>query len=95
MRKPAVATDVKSTNNIQARTLRKAEELLGGRRNLAAHLGVKAEEIEQWMTSNRPIPRALFLRVVEVLLDEAEGGSSADFPDPPPERSAAALSRYD
>lgn len=73
--------------------MRKAAELLGGRDQLAAHLGVKADEIEKWLTSTRPIPRELFLRVVEVILDD-DPHSWSDASEPPPDRSAAPTSHW-
>lgn len=67
--------------------------MLGGRRALAERLGVKAAEIEKWIAGKAPLPRDIFLRVVDMIIDELAPDADADEPgDPPAPRSSAAWS---
>ncbi|MGQ0545530.1 MAG: YdaS family helix-turn-helix protein [Betaproteobacteria bacterium] len=82
--------------SVQIRALQKAIELAGGRRALAARLGVKAADIEKWLGGRAEVPRDVFLRVVELLVDELAPDADADEPgDPPLPRSSAAWSPQD
>lgn len=81
-------------HSVHIRALRKAAELSGGRRELAARLGVKLEDVEKWAAGTVAIPRELFLRIVAVILDElAPEEGLSDPPDEPPSRSSAPASR--
>jgi len=84
------------TVTVQSRALQKAAELIGGRKDLAARLGVTVEEIEKWTAGTRRTPREIFLRVVDVLLDElSPSNDSSDANEPPPGRSSQAYPRQD
>jgi DNA-binding transcriptional regulator YdaS (Cro superfamily) len=48
----------------------KAIGLAGGRRALAERLGVKAGDIEKWVSGRAELPREALLRVVEIIIDE-------------------------
>lgn len=81
-------------HSVHVRALRKAAELTGGRKQLAARLGVKPEDVEKWAAGTAGISRELFLRIVAVILDElAPPEGLSDPPDAPPSRSSAPASR--
>jgi hypothetical protein len=84
-----VATDV------PIRALQKAAELVGGRKSLADRLGVKAAEIEKWVSGKEAIPREVFLRVVDLIIDEITPAGDSESGEPPPGRSSAPFSRRD
>jgi hypothetical protein len=84
-------------NTVQSRALSKAADLLGGRKSLADRLGVTVADIEKWTLGTRPTPREIFLRVVELILDELPppDATSSEPPESPPRRSSAASSQRD
>ena len=57
--------------SITARLLGRAAELVGGREALCHELQVPGTELDLWMAGARPMPRSLFLKVADLLLDEA------------------------
>jgi DNA-binding transcriptional regulator YiaG len=82
--------------SVQSRALRKAAELVGGQKRLAQRLGVNVAEIEIWTEGKRATPREIFLRVVDLIIDEitpSEGSSEPD--EPPGGRSSAPFSHRD
>jgi len=82
--------------SVQIRALQKAAELAGGRRALAERLGVKAAEIEKWASGKAELPREVFLRVVELIIDElTPEGDASESGDPPAPRSSSAWSPRD
>jgi hypothetical protein len=86
----------KVATSVQSRALRKAAELLGGQKKLAERLGVSVADIEKWSADKGAVPREIFLRVVDLLIDEitpSEG--SSDPGEPPSSRSSAPFSHRD
>lgn len=82
--------------SVQIRALQKAIELSGGRRALAERLGVRAADIEKWLDGKAEPPRELFLRVVELIIDElTPEGDASESGDPPAPRASAAWSPRD
>lgn len=82
--------------SVQIRALRKAIELAGGRRALAERLGAKAADLEKWLSGRSELPREVFLRVVELIIDElTPEGDAAEPGDPPAPRSSSAWSPRD
>jgi len=82
--------------SVQIRALHKAIEIAGGRRVLAGRLGVKASEIEKWLSGKAELPRESLLRVVEIIIDElAPESDGAEPGDPPAPRSSCAWSPRD
>ncbi|HUQ75667.1 MAG TPA: hypothetical protein VM183_13160 [Burkholderiales bacterium] len=79
---------------IYSRALQKAAELVGGRDELAKALQVPAAEIEKWIADQSKPPRDIFLRVVDIILDETAAGAADDAPEAPPGRDAAGPTRY-
>ena len=52
------------------RTLNVAAKILGGVDNLQQHLGVGRIELHSWLHGHSTPPSDVFLRAVDVLLDE-------------------------
>jgi hypothetical protein len=53
-----------------ARILQQCEVLRGGRDNLAAFLGVNADELGDWVEAKSGPPRSVFEKAMEVILAE-------------------------
>jgi hypothetical protein len=82
------------TGTVYSRALLRAAELAGGRDKLARVLRVPKAEIDKWTAGEAKPPREVFLRVVDLILDET-AGAGAETPDSPPPRDAAGSSeRY-
>jgi hypothetical protein len=81
------------TLSVYSRALAKAAELVGGRDRLAKVLQVPAAEIELWIAEGAKPPREVFLRVVDIILDETSA-PAADDGEPAPGRDAAGPNRY-
>lgn len=74
------------------RTLIVASELLGGSEALSSHLGVSRRDLLAWMTGNVQPPIGVFLRAVDVLIDEVSHPSAEEGTARPPavsDRSSA------
>ena len=85
-------------SSVYSRTLQKAAELLGSRKKLARALRVPAKDLEAWIADEAKPPLNVFLRAVDLIIDEAGALPEASEPgEPPPPRDAAGgLSRrYD
>jgi hypothetical protein len=57
---------------VHARTLVKAAELLGGERALARYLKVPMAELFVWMRGATPVPDQIFLRAVDLVLNDLD-----------------------
>ena len=79
---------------IESRALRRAVELAGSRESLAERIDVKVEELEKWLAGTRGPPREVFLRIVDLILDESRPGANDDPQEPTPPRDAAGPSRH-
>jgi hypothetical protein len=80
--------------SVYSRALAKAAELVGGRRELARVLQVPLAQIENWIGDEGKPPRDIFLRVVDIILDETSATGTDDTPEPPPGRDAAGPNPY-
>ena len=80
--------------SIYSRALLKAAELVGGRAELARMLQVPAPDIDRWIADESKAPREVFLRVVDIILDETAAGRADDASGPPPDREAAGPTRF-
>ena len=80
--------------SVYSRALRKAAELLGGRGPLAKVLQVPVAEIDKWIADQGKPPREIFLRIVDLILDDSSSGSDSDSQEPPAPRDAAGSSRH-
>ena len=68
---------------VYVRTLQKAAELLGGRAKLCRHLRVPAAELDKWLQGSAKPPLAVFLRAVDVVVDEVPAPGGSDPGEPP------------
>lgn len=83
------------TATVYSRALLRAAELVGGRDKLARLLRVPLSEIDKWMAGDAKPPREVFLRVVDLILDETgPAGGASDAQDPTPPRDAAGSSEH-
>jgi len=82
------------TASVYSRALLKAAELLGGRAELAKVLQVQAPELDKWIADQAKPPREIFLRIVDIILDETSTGGKDDAPEPQQGRDASGPSRY-
>jgi hypothetical protein len=57
--------------SIQARALHRASATIGGLQPLARYLRVPDQNIREWMFDVGAPPNGVFLRVIELLLDQA------------------------
>ena len=70
------------TASVYSRALRRAAEFLGGPDQLARVLRVPKDELDKWLTGDAKPPREVFLRVVDIILDEASAaGEPATWTD--------------
>ena len=76
-------------NSVYSRALSRAAELLGGKDKLAQVLQVPPADIEQWIADRSKPPREIFLRIIDLILDETAQAGDGDAPEPPPSRDAA------
>jgi hypothetical protein len=83
------------TATVYSRALLRAAELLGGRDKLARVLRLPKDELNKWIGGDAKPPREMFLRVVDIILDETSAaGDPNDAPDPPPRDAAGSSRRY-
>lgn len=80
--------------SVYSRAVRKAAELLGGRDQLSRTLQVPLAEIDKWIVGEAKPPREIFLRIVDLILDETSASGEAGEREPPPSRDAASASSY-
>ena len=73
---------------VYSRAVRKAAELVGGREKLARALQVPLAEIEKWIADKGKPPREIFLRVVDLIIDDA-GVADASGPADAPAKDCA------
>jgi hypothetical protein len=72
------------------RTLQKAADLLGGRKQLARHLRVPIAELENWMSGSQVPPIGVFLKAVDLVLDETGAPRDTDAGEAPPPQDCGA-----
>ncbi len=59
--------------NLQLRALRKAARILGGEERLRALLDAPPGAFARWMQGAEPVPKAVFLMIVDFLADMESG----------------------
>ena len=74
---------------VYSRATQKAADLLGGRERLAKVLLVPVTEIDKWIADKTRPPREVFLRVVDIVLDEGGAAGGAEAVEPAPPRDCA------
>ena len=67
--------------------LRRAAEILGGTEALQKYLQVPGSELHRWLAGESVPPKGIFLRVVDVLLEEQELRAAEEDDAPPDARS--------
>lgn len=72
--------------SVYSRAVQKAADLLGGRQRLAKVLSVPIDEIDSWIADKTRPPREVFLRVVDIVLDESGPSGAGESLEPPPAR---------
>jgi hypothetical protein len=79
--------------SVYSRALQKAAELCGGRDELCRILKLPRADVDRWIADEEKAPRDVFLRVVDLILDESApaGGEGGDAPPP---RDAAGANRH-
>ena len=85
------ASDARVSTSVYSRAVRKAAEMVGGRERLARTLQVPLSEIEKWILGEKKPPRELFLRVVDLIVEDS--AAAGDAGDPPTGKDAAGQSR--
>ena len=77
-------------DRVYSRTFQKAVELIGGRKELARELRVPLAELERWITGDAKPPLQIFLKAIDLVLDETapQGGLSEPNDGAPPREGA-------
>ncbi|HYR35913.1 MAG TPA: hypothetical protein VEQ87_16600 [Burkholderiales bacterium] len=76
--------------SVYSRAVRKAAELLGGREKLSRTLQVPLAEVEKWIADKGKPPREVFLRVVDLIIDDTGIADASGPADAPPAKDASA-----
>ena len=77
--------------SVYSRTLQKAAESAGGQKKLAHVLRVPLAELEKWIADKDEPPMAVFLKAVDMVLDETTPSGASEPGDPPAPRDCATL----
>ena len=77
-------------DKVYSRTFAKAVELLGGRKELARELRVPLADLDRWISGNAKPPLQLFLKAIDLVLDETapQGGLTEPTAGAPPRDGA-------
>ena len=78
------------SNTVYSRTFQKAAELIGSRKKLARHLQVPLADLEKWIAGQDAPPMPMFLKAVDLVLDETSSAAGSEAGDPPPPQDCAA-----
>jgi hypothetical protein len=81
--------------SVYSRALLKAAELCGGREKLCRILQLPKTDVDRWIADEAKPPRDIFLRVVDLILDETAPSQDRDREPPPPRDAAGANRRLD
>lgn len=78
--------------SVYSRTLQKAAEAAGGQKKLARLLRVPLAELEKWIGDKDEPPMSVFLKAVDLVLDDTtSSGAGSDPGEPPAPRDCATL----
>jgi len=77
--------------SVYSRTLQKAAELAGGQKKLAHVLRVPLADLQKWIADKDEPPMAIFLKAVDLVLDETSPSGASEPGDPPSPRDCAAF----
>jgi hypothetical protein len=75
--------------SVYSRALQKAAELVGGRDKISKLLQVPRADIDKWIADQAKPPREIFLRIVDLILNETGPSAAGETQEPPPPRDAA------
>ena len=79
--------------DVYARTLRRAVQIVGGVKELAARLSVPGEDLARWLAAEKLVPLEVFLQAVDVVVSHEleqmsrEPTIESPAPRPRPEQS--------
>jgi len=76
--------------SVYSRTLQKAAEAAGGPKKLARVLRVPLADLENWIADKDEPPMAVFLKAVDLVLDETTPSGASEPGDPPAPRESQA-----
>jgi hypothetical protein len=76
-------------SSVYSRALQKAGELMGSYQKLSRYLQVPAADLQRWIDDKATPPVAIFLKVIDFILDETPPPAESDAGDPPAPRDAA------
>lgn len=76
---------------VYSRTFLKAAELCGGQKKLARYLRVPLTDLEKWIAGGDAPPINVFLKAIDLVLDETPSPAAGSEPDDPPPRDCAGL----
>lgn len=76
-------------SSVYSRALQKAAELMGSYQKLSRYLQVPAADLQAWIDDKATPPVAIFLKVIDFILDETPPPAESDAGDPPAPRDAA------
>jgi hypothetical protein len=77
---------------VYSRTFQKAAELCGSRRKLARHLRVPLGDLEKWIAGGDTPPINVFLKAIDLVLDETPSpGANSEPEDPAAPRDCATV----
>ena len=77
--------------SVYSRAVRKAAEMAGGRDELARTLQVPRAELDRWILGEKKPPREIFLRVVDLIIEDGSGTDASG--EPPAGRDATGGAR--
>jgi hypothetical protein len=76
-------------SSVYSRTLQKAAELIGGQAKLCRHLRVPAAELQKWIDDKAVPPIGIFLRVVDLIIEETLPPADSGPGEPPASRDCS------
>jgi len=77
--------------SVYSRTLQKAADSAGGQKKLARLLRVPLAELEKWIADKDEPPMAVFLKAVDLVLDDTTSPGASEAGDPPSPRDCRTL----
>lgn len=80
-------------SSVYSRALQKAARLLGGQDKLAAYLKVPIHDLRKWIAEEGKPPSKMFLRVVDLIVDELPPGGSSELNDAPEPRDCSSANQ--
>ena len=76
-------------SSVYSRALHKAAELIGGNAKLCRYLRVPAAELQKWIDDKGVPPIGIFLRVVDLVIEETPPPADSGPGEPPAPRDCS------